>query len=128
MIPQTFTVTSEHIRFYFVVFLFYTFSCCFRADSCRGFRAQVKIASCIVSYRYRKMLKFRWFGLGLSLSLETNVWARSQCQLWFRRSMVDPGGGGDWDASSPTGTGGLQQFFAGEKYRYRCSLSDLLTA
>jgi len=24
-IPQTFTVTSEHIRFYFVVFLFYTF-------------------------------------------------------------------------------------------------------
>jgi len=42
--------------------------------------------------------------------------------------MVDPGGEGDWDASSPTGTGGLQQFFAGEKYRYRCSLSDLLTA
>jgi len=31
MIPQTFTVTSEHIRFYFLVFLFYTFSCCFRA-------------------------------------------------------------------------------------------------
>ena len=25
MIPQTFTVTSEHIRFYFSVFLFYTF-------------------------------------------------------------------------------------------------------
>ena len=25
MIPQTFTVTSEHIRFYFLVFLFYTF-------------------------------------------------------------------------------------------------------
>jgi len=24
-IPQTFTVTSEHIRFYFLVFLFYTF-------------------------------------------------------------------------------------------------------
>ena len=25
MIPQTFTVTSEHIRFYLLVFLFYTF-------------------------------------------------------------------------------------------------------
>jgi len=25
MIPQTFTVTAEHIRFYFLVFLFYTF-------------------------------------------------------------------------------------------------------
>ena len=25
MIPQTFTVTSEHVRFYFLVFLFYTF-------------------------------------------------------------------------------------------------------
>ena len=25
MIPQTLTVTSEHIRFYFSVFLFYTF-------------------------------------------------------------------------------------------------------
>jgi len=25
MIPQTFTVTSEHIRFHFLVFLFYTF-------------------------------------------------------------------------------------------------------
>jgi len=25
MIPQTFTVISEHIRFYFLVFLFYTF-------------------------------------------------------------------------------------------------------
>jgi len=25
MIPQTFTVTPEHIRFYFLVFLFYTF-------------------------------------------------------------------------------------------------------
>jgi len=24
-IPQTFTVTSEHTRFYFLVFLFYTF-------------------------------------------------------------------------------------------------------
>jgi len=33
MIPQTFTVTSEHIRFYFLVFLFYNtlFSCCFHA-------------------------------------------------------------------------------------------------
>ena len=30
-IPQTFTVTSEHIRFHFLVFLFYTFSCGFRA-------------------------------------------------------------------------------------------------
>ena len=28
-IPQTFTVTSEHIRSYFLVFLFYTFSCRF---------------------------------------------------------------------------------------------------
>ena len=40
MIPQTFTATSEHIRFYFsVFFLFYTFSRRFRAvdyvDSCR---------------------------------------------------------------------------------------------
>jgi len=25
VIPQTFSVTSEHIRFYFLVFLFYTF-------------------------------------------------------------------------------------------------------
>ena len=25
MIPQTFTVTADHIRFYFLVFLFYTF-------------------------------------------------------------------------------------------------------
>ena len=25
MIPQTFTVTSEHIHFYFLVLLFYTF-------------------------------------------------------------------------------------------------------
>jgi len=25
MIPETFTVTCEHIRFYFLVFLFYTF-------------------------------------------------------------------------------------------------------
>jgi len=24
-IPKTFTVTSEHVRFYFLVFLFYTF-------------------------------------------------------------------------------------------------------
>jgi len=31
MIPQTFTVTSEHIRLHFLVFLFYTFSCRFRA-------------------------------------------------------------------------------------------------
>ena len=31
MIPQTFTVTSEHIRFYFLVFLYYTFNCRFRA-------------------------------------------------------------------------------------------------
>ena len=32
MIPQTFTVTSEPIRSYFLVFfLFYTFSCRFRA-------------------------------------------------------------------------------------------------
>ena len=31
MIPQTFTVTSKHIRFYFLVFRFYTFSCRFRA-------------------------------------------------------------------------------------------------
>ena len=31
MIPQTFTVTSEHIRFYFLVFLFTLFSCCFCA-------------------------------------------------------------------------------------------------
>ena len=30
-IYQTLTVTSEHIRFYFLVFLFYTFSCRFRA-------------------------------------------------------------------------------------------------
>ena len=25
MIPQTFTVTADHIRFYFLVFLFYNF-------------------------------------------------------------------------------------------------------
>jgi len=31
MIPQTLTVTSEHTRFYFLVFLFYNFSCRFRA-------------------------------------------------------------------------------------------------
>jgi len=32
LIPQTFTVTSEHIRFYFLVFLCFTlFSCRFRA-------------------------------------------------------------------------------------------------
>jgi len=32
MILQTFTVTSEHIRFYFLVFLFlHFFSCRFRA-------------------------------------------------------------------------------------------------
>ena len=38
MIPQTFTVTSEHIRFYFLVFLFYLcyllltdVICCLRA-------------------------------------------------------------------------------------------------
>jgi len=32
MIPQTFTVTSEHIRFYFlVIFCFTLFSCRFRA-------------------------------------------------------------------------------------------------
>jgi len=30
-ISQTFTVTSEHIGFYFLVFLYYIFSCCFRA-------------------------------------------------------------------------------------------------
>jgi len=29
--PRLFTVTSEHIRFYFLVFLLYTFSCRFRA-------------------------------------------------------------------------------------------------
>jgi len=28
-IPQTFTVISEHIRFYFLVFLFYTFQLSF---------------------------------------------------------------------------------------------------
>jgi len=49
-----FTVTSEHIRFYFLFFTL--FSCRFRAvdyvDSCRlGFRAHVKIASRFVSYR-----------------------------------------------------------------------------
>ena len=57
MIPQTFTVTSEHIRFYFLVFLLYTFSCCFPAVQIKlthvGFRAHVKIASRIVSYRTR---------------------------------------------------------------------------
>jgi len=33
VIPQTSTVTSEHIRFYFLVFSVFlnTFSCCFRA-------------------------------------------------------------------------------------------------
>jgi len=55
MILQTFTVTSEHTVFTFLVFLFYTFySCCFRAvdkaDSCR-LSAHVKIASRVVSYR-----------------------------------------------------------------------------
>jgi len=43
---QTFTVTSEHIRFYFLVF----FCFLFRFFSV-GFRAHVKIASRIVSYR-----------------------------------------------------------------------------
>ena len=50
-IPHTFTVTSEHIRSYFLVFFCFTlFSCCFRAVECR-LRANVKIASRIVSYR-----------------------------------------------------------------------------
>jgi len=32
MIPKIFTVTSERIRFYFLVFFCFTlFSCCFRA-------------------------------------------------------------------------------------------------
>jgi len=32
MIPQTFTATSEHIRFYFLFFSVFTlFGCCFRA-------------------------------------------------------------------------------------------------
>ena len=52
MIPQTFTVTSEHIRFYFLVFLFTLFSCRFHVS----FRAHVKIASHIVSYLYITIL------------------------------------------------------------------------
>ena len=54
-IPQTLTVTSEHIRFYFLVF--FLFSQLLVVVSMRyiklthfGFRAHVKIASRIVSY------------------------------------------------------------------------------
>jgi len=55
MIPQTCTVTSEHIRFYLLVFSVFTlFSCRFRAVQIKlthvGFRAHVKLASRIVSY------------------------------------------------------------------------------
>ena len=53
VIPQTFTVTSEHVRFYFLVFLSYTFQLsvpCGRLSLTHiGFRAHVKIASRIVS-------------------------------------------------------------------------------
>ena len=54
--PRLFTVISEHICFLLLVFSVLTlFSCRFRAvDSCWthvGFRAHVKIASRIVSYR-----------------------------------------------------------------------------
>ena len=55
-ISQTFSVTSEHIRFFtFLVFRFYTFYLSFPCGrlSCHvGFRAHVKIASRIVSYRF----------------------------------------------------------------------------
>ena len=56
MIPQTFTVTSEHIRFYFLVFFcFYTiYTVVVSARLIKlthvGFRAHVKIASRIVLY------------------------------------------------------------------------------
>jgi len=58
MIPRTFrpTDTSEHIRFYFLVFLFYTLLVVVSVREIKlthvGFRAHVKIASRIVSYRH----------------------------------------------------------------------------
>ena len=60
MIPQTFTVTSEHIRFYFLVFLYYTFSCCFRvvdsADSCRLSSARLDSISYRIVHNIGKLL------------------------------------------------------------------------
>ena len=61
MIPQTCTVTSEHIRFYLLVFSVFTlFSCRFRAVQIKlthvGFRAHVKLASRIVSYPMAQMM------------------------------------------------------------------------
>ena len=51
-IPQTFTVTSEHIRFYFLVFFLYFLVVSVRQIKLTrvGFRAHVKIASRIVSF------------------------------------------------------------------------------
>ena len=52
MIPQTFTVTSEHIRFYFLLFSVLHFLV---VGSVRlSVRARVKIASRIVSYRFMR--------------------------------------------------------------------------
>jgi len=55
MTPQTFTVTSEHIRFRFLVFLFLHFLVVVSVQKIKlthvGFRAHVKIASRIVTYR-----------------------------------------------------------------------------
>jgi len=55
MIPQTFMVTSSIGCFYFLVFLFYNFlvvvSVRYIKATYVGFRAHVKIASRIVSYR-----------------------------------------------------------------------------
>jgi len=52
MIPQTFTVTSEHIRFYFFIFLFLYFLVVVSVRQIKptrvGFPAPVKIASRIV--------------------------------------------------------------------------------
>ena len=58
MIPRTFkpTDTSEHIRFYFLVFFRFTLLVVVSVRELKlthvGFRAHVKIASRIVSYRH----------------------------------------------------------------------------
>ena len=63
MIPQTFTVTSEHIRFYFSVFLFLHFLVVVSVRQIKlthvGFRAHVKISSRILSCRknFRTLLQ-----------------------------------------------------------------------
>ena len=99
MIPQTFTLTSEHIRFYFSVFLFLHFLVVVSVRQIKlthvGFRAHVKISSRIVSCRknFRTLLQLASISQYSTLSGHMRIvdTARTACGAEsMQRSCVRP--------------------------------------